>query len=64
MNKRGHQKRGCKRGIVPRCEQRLELDLELDVIGLEAGDLLLILGVDIGEDRVAALEETQSASLR
>lgn len=40
-----------------RCKQQLELDLELDVVGLEASDLLVILSVDIGEHRVATLGE-------
>jgi hypothetical protein len=43
--------------MVPMCEQRLELDLELDVIGLEAGDLPVILGVNISKHRVATLQE-------
>jgi hypothetical protein len=30
--------------------------MELDVISLQAGNLLLVLGVDIGQDRVGSLE--------
>lgn len=30
--------------------------MELDVISLQAGDFLLVLGVDIGQDRVESLK--------
>lgn len=56
MDRRGHRERGCKWAISARCEQQLELDLKVD-LRLEACDLPVILGVDIGEDRVMALWE-------
>lgn len=33
------------------------LKVELDVTGLQAGDLLLVLVIDIGKDRVFALQK-------
>jgi hypothetical protein len=50
---RGHPTGGCN--YETRIDLSLDQELELDVISLQASDLLLILGVDIGQDRVETL---------
>lgn len=48
--------RGCKAVLIfDTIADRL--NVELNVIGLQAGDLLLVLVVDIGKDGVFALEK-------